>query len=72
MVHHPEAGSHLMAGMPWKLSRTPGRIRMAAPCVGEHSQPVLERLLGLETDELADLEEQGVTGQRPPFAIEST
>ncbi len=71
MVHHPEAGSHPMPGMPWKLSRTPGSIRMPAPCVGEHSRPVLKRLLGLEADYLARLEEQGVTGQTPPFPIDS-
>ena len=65
-VHHPEAGTHQMAGMPWRLSRTPGRLRLPAPCLGEHSRRVLTEYLGLQEAELADLEQRGITGQDPP------
>ena len=37
----------------------------------EHRHSVPERLLGLRSDKLAGLEEQGVTGQTPPFPIDS-
>ena len=66
-VHHPEAGTHQMAGMAWRLSRTPGRIRLPAPCLGEHSRRVLTEYLGLQEAELADLEQRGITGQDPPI-----
>ena len=66
-VHHPEAGTHQMPGMPWRLSRTPGSIRLPAPCLGEHSRRVLMEHLGLTETDLADLEQRGITGQDPPI-----
>lgn len=66
-VHHTEAGTHQMAGMPWRLSRTPGRIRLPAPSLGEHSSRVLSEHLGLQEAELADLVQRGITGQDPPI-----
>ena len=66
-VHHPEAGTHQMAGMPWRLSRTPGRIRLPAPRLGEHSSRVLTEYLGMQEAELTDLEQRGITGQNPPI-----
>jgi crotonobetainyl-CoA:carnitine CoA-transferase CaiB-like acyl-CoA transferase len=65
-VHHPEAGTHSYAGLPWKLSRTPGRVRLAAPCLGEHNEEVLGGLLGLSALDLADLTARGITGRTPP------
>jgi crotonobetainyl-CoA:carnitine CoA-transferase CaiB-like acyl-CoA transferase len=64
-IHHPEAGTHWYAGIPWKLSRTPGRVRMAAPCLGEHNEEVLGGLLGLSAQDLADLMAGGITGRTP-------
>ena len=55
-----------MAGMPWRLSRTPGRIRSPAPLLGEHSSRVLKGYLGITDPELAELERKGITGQDPP------
>lgn len=65
-VTHPEAGTHLYAGIPWKLSRTPGRVRMAAPCLGQHNEEVFERHLRLSQADIARLVEQGITGRTPP------
>ena len=66
MVTHPEAGTHPYIGMYAKLSKTPGSIRMPAPCLGEHNRYILGELLGLSQVEMAQLEEQGITGTNPP------
>ena len=55
-----------MAGMPWRLSLTPGRIRRAAPGLGQYSAEVLEGFLGLTRDETGKLIDSGVTGTDPP------
>ena len=50
---------------PWKFSRTPGKIRSAAPKLGEHNQAVLGEVLGMSEDRVGALEESGVIGTRP-------
>ncbi|MNT84011.1 hypothetical protein D3C72_2239700 [compost metagenome] len=37
-------------------------IRHVAPTLGEHTEAVLSRLLGLSADQIASLERQGITG----------
>ena len=64
-VQHPETGSHLNPGMPWKLSKTPGRIRRPAPRFAEHNEYVLGELLGMSRAEMAQLERDGVTAMAP-------
>jgi CoA:oxalate CoA-transferase len=46
VVMHPDAGPVTMAGIPVKLSRTPGEIRSASPRLGEHMAEVLADWLG--------------------------
>lgn len=41
------------------FSRTPARLRRAAPCLGEHTQQVLSELLGLDEDEIGRLAMEG-------------
>lgn len=43
-----------------KLSRTPGDLRMPPPLFGEHSSYVLQELLGLSDDEIAELAGEAV------------
>ena len=50
---------------PWKFSRTPGKIRSAAPKLGEHNRAVLADMLGMSEDRVGALEESGVIGTRP-------
>ena len=64
-VTHPDTGTVPMAGMPWKMSRTPGRIRFAAPRLGEHSVEVLKNYLGMPDTEILSLVERGITGDTP-------
>lgn len=58
-------GTHQYPGMPWKMSRTPGHIRMPAPCFGEHNEHVLRSLLGMSHEEVSALEERGVIASEP-------
>ncbi len=64
-VAHPEAGTYDHPGMPWKLSRTPGKIRTPAPCFAEHNEYVFKELLGMSKEEIIELEEAGITTRIP-------
>ncbi|MBI4233872.1 MAG: CoA transferase [Chloroflexi bacterium] len=64
-ITHPEAGTHLYPGLPWKLSRTPGAVRWPAPCFGEHNALILGDLLGLDGAQQRALEQEGIVSQRP-------
>ncbi len=54
-LEHTEMGPVPYDGLQARLSRTPGRLTKAAPCVGEDSYTVLADLLGMDEDEIADL-----------------
>jgi benzylsuccinate CoA-transferase BbsF subunit len=54
-LEHREQGLVPYDGMQAQLSGTPGRLRKAAPCVGEDTYEVLETILGMSEDEIADL-----------------
>ena len=64
-IAHPEAGVIPFAGMPWKLSRTPGNVVRPAPRFAEHNEYVLGELLGLGGARIAELEASGVAGKEP-------
>jgi len=54
-TEHPIAGLLKIAGIPAKLSRTPGRIETAAPLLGEHTDEILKGLLGYNDDKIQEL-----------------
>ncbi|MEZ5263184.1 MAG: CoA transferase [Acidimicrobiales bacterium] len=58
-LEHPVMGVQRYNGMQARLTRTPGRPRKAAPCVGEDTLFVLEELLGCDGDEVAAYLESG-------------
>ncbi len=62
---HPDAGTWEMEAPPWKLSRTPGHIRMPAPGFAQHNSYVFRELLGLPESETAELYEAGITADDP-------
>ena len=64
-VTREEVGTHPYPGSPIKLSKTPARIRMPAPCLGEHNEYVLNKIAGLSKEEIQELQEEQVIGTRP-------
>lgn len=59
-VDHPVAGDFKMAGIPIKLSETPGTVRRPAPTLGEHTEDILENMFGYSKEEIEKLREKGV------------
>lgn len=66
---HPDAGTWEMESPPWKLSRTPGHIRLPAPGFGEHNSYVLRDLLGLGEEAIARLYAEGVSADDPDESL---
>ena len=60
LLNHSGIGPHHYDGLTFKLSKTPGELRMPAPCLGEHNDYVYKEILGLSDDEIADLIVEGV------------
>jgi benzylsuccinate CoA-transferase BbsF subunit len=59
-VDHPVLKHDWVIAPPWRLSETPATIRRPSPLLGEHSQAVLEGLLGLSCEEIRRLEDEQV------------
>ncbi len=59
-VEDPEAGRISMAGVPIKLSATPGRVQGRAPRLGEHTEEILAGWLHLAPETVARLRAEGV------------
>ncbi|MBW2091104.1 MAG: CoA transferase [Deltaproteobacteria bacterium] len=64
-IEHPETGRRKYCGLPIKLSKTPAVLKRPAPLLGEHNEYVLGEILGLSRDEIVQLEEKGIIGDRP-------
>jgi crotonobetainyl-CoA:carnitine CoA-transferase CaiB-like acyl-CoA transferase len=54
-----EAGSVLMHNVIPRLSETPGRLRFAAPSLGQHTREILTEI-GCDADRIATLAADGV------------
>lgn len=59
-VNHKECGVYKSAGFPYKYSRTPPRIKTAAPLLGEHNERIYCQELGYRKDELVRLRQSGI------------
>jgi crotonobetainyl-CoA:carnitine CoA-transferase CaiB-like acyl-CoA transferase len=57
---HPEVGTRLHLGIPWRMSDTPCTVGHAAPCLGEHTDDVLRQVLGYDDERIAVLRARGV------------
>jgi crotonobetainyl-CoA:carnitine CoA-transferase CaiB-like acyl-CoA transferase len=55
LIEHSTIGPLEVLGVPVKLSATPGAVRRPPPRLGEHTEAVLGRELGLERDAIARL-----------------
>ena len=54
-VPHPVSGTMWIEDSRYKLSRTPAKVERAAPTLGQHTQYVLEELLGYGEDRVSQL-----------------
>jgi crotonobetainyl-CoA:carnitine CoA-transferase CaiB-like acyl-CoA transferase len=68
-VSHSVAGVWEVEGPHWRLSESPGHVRLPAPAFGEHNGYVLGEMLGLSAEEIAALEREGVTGTAPDWSV---
>ncbi|VVN67031.1 Acetyl-CoA:oxalate CoA-transferase [Pseudomonas fluorescens] len=62
-IPHPLKPDFVTVGSPIKLSGTPVEYLRPAPMLGEHTDEVLKRQLGLDDGRLAELKAQGVIEQ---------
>lgn len=58
-VEDDKLGTMRTLGIPFKFSKTPGRIRASAPSPGEHTDDVL-KMLGCSDDEISRMREEGI------------
>ena len=54
-LEHPEIGPHTYRPNAFKLTKTPEKIERPAPCLGEHNEYILQEILGMSDDEIANL-----------------
>jgi crotonobetainyl-CoA:carnitine CoA-transferase CaiB-like acyl-CoA transferase len=59
-VNHPEKGSQRAVAPPWRFSRSAASVDQWTPDLGEHNVEVFHGLLGLDRQEVADLEKAKV------------
>ncbi|MDP6561098.1 MAG: CoA transferase, partial [Candidatus Binatia bacterium] len=59
-VEDPVMGTVKMQDVVPKLSLTPGKVRSTGPTLGQHNGDIYGSLLGLEPQEIAQLQEKGV------------
>jgi benzylsuccinate CoA-transferase BbsF subunit len=57
---HAEVGVRQHAGVPWVFSDTPCQVQRAAPCLGQDTDEVLQKVLSFSAEEVAVLRERGV------------
>lgn len=57
---HPLAGALQVEGLVAHLAGTPGGLGAPAPLLGQHTDELLEEILGLDPDRIRQLHEQGV------------
>jgi crotonobetainyl-CoA:carnitine CoA-transferase CaiB-like acyl-CoA transferase len=58
--HHPEVGQRTLMGAPWRLTNRPNGLGSHAPLLGQHTDAVLQELLGLDAEQRQRLRAEGV------------
>jgi crotonobetainyl-CoA:carnitine CoA-transferase CaiB-like acyl-CoA transferase len=51
-IEHPALGQHLVQNAPFRLSKTPAVNHSPSPLIGQHTQEIVEGLLGYDHEEL--------------------
>ena len=59
-LDHPSQGPLKMVGVPVELSKTPGKVRMPAPDLGQNTEEILTEVCGYTWDEVIEFKDLGV------------
>ena len=59
-MQHPKAGELKLVGIPFRMNGTPAEIRLPPPLLGQHTEEVLRRELGLTAERIAQLRAEKV------------
>jgi benzylsuccinate CoA-transferase BbsF subunit len=59
-LEHPAVGRRVHAGIPWRMSGTPCRVRSPAPMPGADTDEVFTSILGLSREEVDGLRADGI------------
>jgi len=57
---HPVAGEKLYPSVPFKMSQTPGYIHRPAPCLGADTEYIFKNLLGMNDEQIKQLDDDGI------------
>ena len=69
-VDHPTRGAYLSVGNPIKMSDSPSEVKRS-PLLGEHTNEILEQVLGFDGQRISDIKASGAVGESPkPIAAE--
>jgi formyl-CoA transferase len=66
-LDHPQRGKWWNVGMPIKLSASPAAIKRS-PTLGEHTEEILQEVLGYEKEKIAKLKSSGAFSVPPKKA----
>jgi formyl-CoA transferase len=66
-LDHPQRGKWWNVGMPIKLSASPARIERS-PTLGEHTDEILQEVLGYEMEKISKLRSAGAFSVPPKKA----
>lgn len=59
-LDHPEMGRLKYNGPAYRFEKTPSRLRSAAPCLGQHTQQVMTRILGFDKERIEAFRKAGL------------
>jgi crotonobetainyl-CoA:carnitine CoA-transferase CaiB-like acyl-CoA transferase len=59
-LYHPEMGESIYNNTPFKLSKTPSKLKTPAPLLGQHTEYVCKKLIGLSDEEFQQYVSAGV------------
>jgi 2-methylfumaryl-CoA isomerase len=63
-VDQPGVGRVLTPRVPLSFMNTPAPLPSVAPTLGDDTDSVLERILGLTREEISRLSDRGIVGQK--------
>jgi formyl-CoA transferase len=66
-VDHPLRGKYLTVGNPIKLSDSPTEVTRS-PLLGEHTDEILQTVLGFDKGRIAEFKYSGALGELEPLA----